>query len=309
MIRGCMVWVVLAVAAAPAWGGINPANPGLPTASAYGTTYTGNAASAMCVDCHTANPKPNSGTHFVAHYDGSAVRTTGNLSYEKTDSWSGGAAYLSRYANPAPPDPTAQSVTGQTGEIICESCHNLVHNAAGGNNLLERFRENEDPSTLCEGCHTAQASGPPAHHPLTGDTVGPDDDDPANHTLNTGHASVVRSTPASGSEVTYPAANAVNCASCHRPHGAQVQTGARALKRGLSAVTTIPNVQGKPVNVIYYDNVPEPGDVQGNVKQWDTGDVVPGIDRQVDVETVLGAGKRLVSNPDPVCDACHVAND
>ncbi len=303
-------WVAAGVLVAwSARAGINPADPGLPTAQAYGTSYAGNAASAMCVDCHTPNPKPNAGTHFVAHYDGSGVRTTQNLSYEKTDAWSGGAAYLSRYASPAPPDPAARSVTGQTGEIICESCHNLVHNAAGGNNLLEGFRESQDPSALCEGCHAAQAAGPPAHHPMTGDTVGPDGDDPTNHTLNTSHATHVRSTPTAGSEVTYPAANAVNCASCHKPHGAQVQTGARILKRGWSAVTGIPGVAGQPVNVIYYDNVPEPGDTAGTVKQWDTGDVVPGLDRQSDVSTILGAGKRLVSNPDPLCDACHTAND
>ncbi|GAB6063285.1 hypothetical protein [Deferrisoma palaeochoriense] len=308
MISRWLVWGAVALAA-PAWAGLNPANPGLPNAQAYGTTYGNNAASALCVDCHTANPKPNGGTHFVTHHDGASVRTTQNTTYEKTDAWSGGASYLSKYAVPSPPNPSAQSVTGQTGEIICESCHNLVKNAAGGNNLLEAFGRDLDPSALCEGCHAAQAGGPPAHHPMTGDTVGPDDDDPNSHTLNTGHTSHVRSTPTAGSEVTYPAANAVNCASCHWPHGAQVQTGARILKRGWSAVTSIPGVAGQPVNVIYYDNVPEPGDTAGSVKQWNTGDTVPGIDRQVDVEAAAGAGKRLVANPDPLCDACHTAND
>ncbi len=303
---GALIWLVPGVDCA---AGLNPASPGLPDAQAYGTTYPGNRASAMCIDCHTANPKPSAGTHFVVHDTGSGVRTTQDLSYEKLDAWSGGAAHLSKYAAPSPPDAGAQSVTGQTGEIICESCHNLVHNADGGNNLLETYRESIDPSALCEGCHAAQASGPPGHHPMTGDTVGPDADDPTDHPLNTGHTSHVRSTPTAGSEASYPSADAMNCASCHRPHGAQVQTGARILKRGYSAVTGIPGIQGKPVNVIYYDNVPETGDASGDVKQWDTGDAVPGIDRQADVTGALGAGKRLVANPDPLCDACHVYND
>ncbi len=297
--RGWWIGAGLALWAAAAPAGINPADPGLPTADAYGTSYAGNAVSALCIDCHTANPKVG-GSHFVDHFDGTAVKATGNTAWQKLDAWPSGA--LSKYGSTAPPAPSAQSQTGLAGEVICESCHNLVTNAAGGNNLVEGYRDDADPSALCEGCHAAQAAGPPGHHPMTDDGV------------DTGSATI-RYPAAAGSGVAYPGANQVACATCHAPHGAQAQTGARILRRGLSAVTGLPNVQGKPVNVIYYNDRPETGDVQGGVKDWcadhpGLGCARPGLLRQGDLSAFSATSAyRLVANPDPLCDACHVYND
>ncbi len=297
--RGWLIGAGVALWAAAAPAGLNPADPGLPDAQAYGTSYPGNAVSALCIDCHTATPVAG-GSHFVDHYDGSGVKATANTTWEKLDAWPSGG--LSKFGSAAPPDPAAQSQTGTAGELICESCHNLVTNAAGGNNLLEGYRPEADPSALCEGCHTAQAAGPPGHHPMTDDGV------------DTGSAAI-RYPAAAGSGVTYPGANQVACATCHAPHAAQAQTGARILRRGLSAVTALPNVQGKPVNVNYYDDVPETGDLQGNVKDWCAdhpalGCAQPGLLRQSDLSALPATSAyRLVSNPDPLCDACHVYND
>lgn len=335
-------------------GGLNPLDPGLPSAQAYSITLDNSnpdgdrpiahRASSMCIDCHTANPKSEGGSHFVAHFDGSVVRPTvttpTNTSYEKTTAWAGGAKFLSRYAVPAPPNTDSESVMGAIGAIICESCHNLIHNDSGGNNLLVRYRELEDPSTLCEGCHPTLASGPPAHHPLTGHVISTGcPSNAASHTLNTTHASVDRTggtspydvTPLADSEVTFTTVNGavggavvgVSCSSCHVPHGAQPQTGARILKRGWSPVPSeiIPNILSEPVNVTYYDNQP-PDDVcpppttncdAGDIVAWDTGNVVIGIDRQIDVDASFapsGDGMpRLVYNRDPLCDGCHVYDD
>jgi hypothetical protein len=293
------VWVVLGVVWwSAAWGGLNPADPGLPTAQAFGRTYDNNAASSMCLDCHTASPKPG-GTHFVSHYDGSAVRPTGNLAYERLVAWPGGAFLLSKYAVPAPPDPLAASVTGQQGQVICESCHNLSRNAAGGNNLLEPYRDLADPTGLCQGCHPAQAAGLPAHHPLTV------------HITDPTRPAWVRYPPTPGSGVPDLGAwDRVTCTSCHGGHGAQLETAARVLRRGWSAVTGIAGVLGQPVNVFYYLSE---GGTPGTLRLWNTGDTVPGIDRQADVDALsppAGDGvPRLVSNRDPLCDACHTYND
>ncbi|GAB6063287.1 hypothetical protein [Deferrisoma palaeochoriense] len=184
--------------AAPALAGINPADPGLPTAdtsnnngaSTYtGFTATNNQASAMCVDCHTVQPKAG-GSHFVnptstgglTNSGGSGIDNTGaiaardNGAYFKISLWSTngstGAATYSKYADtsvPASyvPDNTVAGVTTATlqatasnyagYDIVCESCHNIVINDAGGNNLLEAQANNEWEDTpvadLCVGCH------------------------------------------------------------------------------------------------------------------------------------------------------------
>lgn len=296
--RAGVAFVVLAAWCGTAWGGLNPASPGLPAAEAYGRTYANNAASAMCVDCHSANPKPG-GTHFVSHHDGAGVRLTGNLSYERLAPWDAHEKRYSKYAVPAPPDPGAASVTGQQGQAICESCHNLRENVAGGNNLLEVYRDTADPSTLCEGCHPGQAAGPPGHHPLTA------------HIATPAKPASVRYPPAGGSGVPDLGAwNRVACTSCHGAHATQLHAGARVLRRGASAVTGIAGVWGQPVNVFYYA---AEGGTPGTLRLWDTGGDVPGIDRQADVDALAApagdGAPRLVSNADPLCDACHTYNE
>lgn len=300
---------------------------GLAQSKGYGAANPAvleNGASAMCVDCHTASPVRNAnpdvalfpatyphralraGSHFAIHFDGTAVRLSQYTEAARplrTSAWPSGGR--SKFAKPAPPAANAASVNDllvpttwdQRGELICESCHSLVRNVAGGNNLLETSLPAADPSLLCQGCHTIEAGGPPGHHPLTGDTVAGDPANAVAHALTLAH---VRATPSAGSEVTYTAAG-IACLSCHEPHGAQTQTGARCLNRGASGAAS---VSGRPVNVNYYANRPDAGDVAGQVKARFTADVVPGVDRQFD----LGL-PRLVTNADPVCDACHTYND
>ncbi len=183
--------------AAPALAGINPADPGLPVAdtsnnsgaSSYtGFTASNNQASAMCVDCHTVQPKAG-GSHFVnatstggfTNSGGSGIDNTGaivtrdNGAYFKVTIWTtntAGSDGISKYGDTAGPtsyvtdntiagattatqDATAGNYAGY--DIICESCHNIVNNEAGGNNLLltQPNNEWEDAATaeLCVGCH------------------------------------------------------------------------------------------------------------------------------------------------------------
>ncbi len=182
--------------AGPAMAGINPADPGLPTAdttnNAGSSSYTGftagnNQASAMCVDCHTVQPKAG-GSHYVnatnsagaTNSGGSGIDNTGaittrdNGAYFKVSLWnangSNGAATYSKYRNGTTsvvPDNTIAGVKTATADatlsnyanydIICESCHNIIVNDAGGNNLLETQANNEwedaDVAALCVGCH------------------------------------------------------------------------------------------------------------------------------------------------------------
>lgn len=277
---------------ASAYAGINPASPGLPTGL--------EEVSAMCVDCHTNNPKPNSGTHFVVHNAGAAVRNTANTAIEFLGNWPVSLT-PSKYGVVVPGAMPTTSTTVARGEMLCESCHNLRKNIAGGNNLLAEYGKTAS-DTLCITCHATPAGGPPNHHPMTGNNVGPDRDNAAAHVLTTTHTSHLQPSPLPGNDVYYPAANQMSCASCHSPHGAGEGGGARVLRRGHSASATWP---GYEINLIYAANNPRPGDIAGDIKIWDTGDLTPGIDRQADITAAFGAQYRLVTNVDPLCDACH----
>ncbi|PLX43720.1 MAG: hypothetical protein C0609_07555 [Deltaproteobacteria bacterium] len=279
----------------------------LPISTAYGIPLANNEASTMCVDCHTVEPVNNggsNGSHFVVHNAGGAegFRTTNNSALEYLGVWSSSGG-SSKYASPAPPDVGTLSVTGQTGEMICESCHNLLTNIAGGNNLLAEYAT--EPSVLCEGCHAGEADGTPNHHPLTGDLVGTDNDVSGDHPLNITHITHLYATPVAGSEVAYPVDGVetdLNCFACHKVHGGGKGTGARILRRGYSATSTF---SGSPVNLVYYDFNPQGTDYAGTIKEWDTGTNFPGVDRQSDVENDWGTSARLVINQDPLCESCH----
>jgi len=183
------------LAAAPALAGINPASPGLPTADTTNnlgnSTYTGftapnNASSSMCVDCHTVQPKAG-GSHYV-----NATATVGatnsggsgivggvpgagrdNGAYFKASIWTTnttGGAVFSKYGNgatgsvstnntvPGTKNSTQVAANALAGyDIICESCHNIVANEAGGNNLVDTQAGNEfwnaAEAEICIGCH------------------------------------------------------------------------------------------------------------------------------------------------------------
>lgn len=196
----------LLLAGGAAVAGINPASPGLPTAvdiTLAGATAN-NGASALCVDCHTVNPKGLSGmgTHYVnVNQNGAtssggsginslnAITTRDNGAYFKVTLWSTGgstgASWPSKYGNAAVSmvntAPVVNSVALAAGrfnstvqgtaatfagyDIICESCHNVVGNDDGGNNLLESIPLNnyQTPAIadLCVGCHGFMYSNNP----------------------------------------------------------------------------------------------------------------------------------------------------
>jgi hypothetical protein len=276
MILRWTITFALIVAAGVAMAGINPANPILPrVTTVFGGSYDNNNYSAVCVACHTRNPGIRTtdtsglGSHFVF---GGAGLLTGNTGVEKLTAWPitvpgpGVTGGMSRYGKTG----DNVNVVGTTGEMICESCHNLLKNS-GVNKLLVVDNLASDPSAMCEGCHSRTG---PGHHLLTGEssTI------PPLHVLSTADSDFVRNIPLAGSEVTYPAANAITCRSCHKPHDAQTQAGARILKRGYRTS----------------DNAA----VQG--------DGVTGMERIT--ENSINPGNKIVKDPEPLCNACHKAS-
>jgi hypothetical protein len=188
----------LALGAGAVVAGMNPNDFGLAGGSAAYNT----GKSRICIDCHTTVPGNNSaatrGTHFVVGSSADDTRTgggwTGNSkngerrdsAYFRLAQWPVGGTY-SKYgghntdnnsyftgatdniiAGLARSDASLGNYT--TREIICESCHNLVLNVAGGNNLVAPMTvatytantgdntqvinwQNSDEATLCVGCH------------------------------------------------------------------------------------------------------------------------------------------------------------
>ena len=279
-------------------GGLNPDSPGLPAVdNVYGRNgIAGNGASAMCLSCHSATPIPGETAHFVAHFsakDGANRTTTpANIPLkERTGAWTGSGA-SSKYGNFL----TWTSDNTTRGELICESCHNLLRNVAGGNNLLESSLPsnprpgqpndlNSATTTICEGCHVTGTL--PGHHPMTGDGV------TGGGVLSTVDTVSVRGYVSSGTEmggagsgVFYPAAAALPCLSCHgNGHAGYAGTGARILRRGYSRDSVTVGAYG--TGVAGADNT--------------------GIDRQYDIDS---AGvNRLIRNFAPLCDACHKTDD
>lgn len=172
--------------------GIPPSGANLPAVSdaavfgANTTNIRNNGMSAMCLDCHTQAPygDGNAATHFVSaadastHSGGGGINAAGakvfrdNSAFFKLDSWGatgpGNADVYSKYGNFANNTSVAAgngsnpSVAVQAAgnayddeELICESCHNVVANANGGNNLYWRPQTWTDieEADLCIGCH------------------------------------------------------------------------------------------------------------------------------------------------------------
>ncbi len=186
---------VLGLTLGAAYAGLNPQDPGL----AGGTAVYNPNLSRICTDCHTNVPSAETmrGSHF-AYYVGSGLTTrtgggwTGSLNgprangaYFKASMWGTGAwRAWSKYGNTTDntnrytataSDNAGMGVTTAIGtaynsyQIICESCHSLVLNVAGGNNLVAPMTgayaantgtatqvnpwSNGDEATLCVGCH------------------------------------------------------------------------------------------------------------------------------------------------------------
>lgn len=189
-----LVFGAFALCAGMAQAGLNPDNPGLAVS---------NGSSAMCINCHSVAPG-DSGAHWGSHFvynpadsparptnSGGGSVTAGGLNavrdagqYFKTTRWTAqtGSTSFSKYGrstdnasvSAANDNATyggavflAASAAGYQGyEIICESCHNIVRNVAGGNNLVAPMTAmtatqqtqvapwtGSDEAPLCVGCH------------------------------------------------------------------------------------------------------------------------------------------------------------
>jgi hypothetical protein len=258
--------LLLAAAAGVAAAAMNPANPGFPVVTTvFDRIYDNNNYSALCVACHTRNPGARTsggvgiGSHFI--FGGAALATPGGkFTLEKLTPWTTGA--MSRYGRPG----DNVSGVGVAGELICESCHIVLINT-GPMKLVVNDNETTDPSPLCEGCHAKTGTG---HHILTGEATTVD-----GTPLHNADSATVRNPPLPNSQVTYPGPNAVNCRSCHRPHDAVTQAGARILKPGAHAG----------------DNTAV------------SGDGVNGMERTT--ENSINPGTPIVKDYEPLCNACH----
>lgn len=317
--RGRVFWLGVAALGAAALaprqglGRVNPADPGLPrVVLMWGTTFDGRHGSSLCVACHTENPSARipgptvlpvgdteplyRGSHFMRNRLDGIDRFTAPAKaqpvpggWEKVTAWATGG--LSKYAV------GTTSVIGAPGELICESCHNLVMNA-GSKQLLDSWNRTTGAVLLCGGCHAGVTGS--QHHPLGAVNItdrGGVRNLPIDQANNYVKTDGVR---------YFPPPNTVTCVSCHKPHDAQTATGARVLRRGASQVTSVSSVFEKAVNVLYYDNAPVTG-LRGQVIARKPAAVVAvtGLHRQGDMDDA----RPLVVNGDPLCDACHKYND
>jgi hypothetical protein len=199
--------------------GMDPAGKGFPRATAYGVEIDNNIMSALCVDCHSRslvfNDNSSMGSHFV--HRNFSNPTQKQAEWERTTAWDN--TTFSRYGSSY----SSNAAQGSPGEMICESCHNLLKNV-GPYKLLATDNEATDPSPLCMGCHTAASLT--GHHPLTGEPVYTR----GGATLSTTGGNVL-ATPLDNA--TYPGPDQLNCRSCHRVHRGPTVTGARILKTGV----------------------------------------------------------------------------
>lgn len=167
-------------------GAINPAAPGLPRADAYGEKgIRNNGASALCVECHTENPKGGTGTHFVLNrltnelrrthsgggWDKGAWGVREKAEFFKLTTWveeEGGNGGSSRYGDAEKWDsvvfsgnqllvgveaarPESNAANMGALELVCESCHSLRTNVEGRYNLLAKVTNSLAPDDKVEG--------------------------------------------------------------------------------------------------------------------------------------------------------------
>lgn len=286
------------------WPALAPRGAGsFPVVNLWGRAYPANQFSALCVGCHTENPsarilnlpgalpfgEPETdyrGSHFVRNrLDGSDHLTdaTRAAQWEKLTAWIG-SGEASRYGNNA----TFQSMTGASGEMLCESCHNVARNTGTAAMLLEEHDATTGAATLCTGCHAGFTGA--SHHPLGDITISLAGVRPPNDVAaRIAETDGVRYFPST-------ATVKVTCLSCHKAHDAHRSTGARVLRRGASRVVGIPGILDRSVNVQYYGS---PGAVLFRSTN--------GLHRQSDVDAT--GVVRLVTNRDPLCDTCHTYDD
>lgn len=249
---GAHNWVgVAAVGLDPDW---IPFNNGR-TATDTKAGENNNLASTTCTDCHTGTDNHYSPTSALA--DGGAAPALAALSGRARGSYQDdgdGSHYLGdtavaslNYANGYLGGAAFNATTATTwaagggagwsrfdatgtNHVVCESCHDVEPDKNSGvayPMLLGLYREGDarDPSDLCEACHSTTPGGAQPH-PMTGDTItravlaG----NVAPTTLVTsGRYTKALASWTGGS--TAPAADALNCDSCHQPHDAATSGG------------------------------------------------------------------------------------
>jgi hypothetical protein len=216
-----------------------------------------------CIDCHTPTTtrfsptRPNVAGEYqdvgdASHFLGvSAPLATWTATFTNATAIPGGGTFVndvwagggwSRFGG-------ATGAVAATSELVCESCHDLEPDKNDGNNalLLHEYGEGiaEARSILCEGCHgPAGASG--NAHPQTGDVVGratlaarsPD-------TLNTTAGAPGYADFGDRGTTWYPAANQMNCNTCHQPHDA-VSTSGTYILESTTGVATLTEITGVP---------------------------------------------------------------
>ena len=248
--------------------------------------------STECINCHTANgrfspTRPNvageyqdagDASHFLGGIDlsgwaiGGTAATTTNFT---TASWA--STGWSRMAGAA----------AATAIFVCESCHELEpdkNSGVGGALLLHDFSENiaEARSALCEGCHSANATALGAPHPMSGDTISRAvSAGRGTTTLITGGGSFA-DLGANGN-TTYPAADQMNCDSCHQVHDAQTNSGTYILESTAAAG----DITGTPAGTV---TVTSPAD---GAYSW----------ANMEYDTTEAAAARL--DYQPFCNLCH----
>jgi len=200
---------------------------------AQSPTATGTVADAMGIPRGAEFQVNGNGSHMLGDFYGNAADGTvdfangndGAAINALTGNWTGGG--WSRWGTLI--DASAD------GHMVCESCHELEPDKNQGKLLLKAYLENtvEDTSFLCEGCHGVD--GPQNTHPMTGNDVTKTGavfqnsvscnlagTEKVNFLIDA--VGTFGGTMGSGN-TTYPAADQMNCDSCHQVHDANTQGG------------------------------------------------------------------------------------
>jgi len=242
-----------------------PPNNGRPDNNAirYGTDV-----SKECNDCHRADarhsPTANNaaetsiggnanyddfgdGSHFQGTINGAFGWASGYYDSAtfnaQTTAWPTGG--WSRFAGASLP-----------GDLVCESCHDLEpdKNVAATALLLGYFYEGSTTATgesteryaseFCEGCH-GQTPGGNVSHPMSLDNVtkvvdtglGADNNARGTITLITSGAQCYATAAGQPNDTNYPAANMMNCDTCHQVHDGATTSGTMVLDAAAARIT------------------------------------------------------------------------
>lgn len=290
----------------PDWIPPNNARPGSLDECNLADRYAVNMSS-TCIDCHT-----NAGAHYSptnpsapeAEYQdaGDASHFLGPRGGGYAG-WTWGGTALTADGAPGVGNgntflTTTWDVSGgwscmggpnaATGELVCESCHELEpdKNAPGTKLLLYPSLEAtaEPRSLFCEGCHSAQGTQLGNPHPMTLNTISrAQTAERVPTTLITTIGPSFAERGAQG-DTTYPAAEQMNCDSCHQVHDAVNTSGTYILENTTGGGTG--PITGAPAGAIAVSGFNFAG------QKYDTSE--------------NGAAKL---NYQPFCNLCHLSGN